>query len=228
MGRKVPDFDGTDRPNIARIPRRRSSATNATVDWPAYIKRIGLRARAGLGDRPAMRPTSRPRNSLDTLFGVTLYNDFSGRDLQADELPIGMGSTKAKNFAHAIGPWITTIDEFDDLYSIPMEVRLNGEVKGKGHSGGELWKVAEVLAFISLGRISATGRRHRIGHDGRRGSALELDLHLKPGRCRRTGSRRGSARCAIPFGQPIEGLWLADAADRQALVKGGLRHGARR
>src|SRR5262245_17230723 len=118
----------------------------ATVEWPGYVNHMDYELELGwvIGRRGH---NLRPENALDCLFGVTLYNDFSGRDLQANELPIGMGGTKSKNFAHGVGPWITTIDEFPDLYSIPMEVRLNGETKGKGNSGGNLWNIEEQLAF---------------------------------------------------------------------------------
>lgn len=175
-----------------------------TVEWPGYIEHMDYELELGwvIGRRGH---NLTPENSLDCLFGVTMYNDFSGRDLQKDELPIGMGGTKSKNFAHGIGPWITTIDEFDDLYSIPLEVRLNGEVKGKGNSGGELWKVNEVLAFISLGEWLQPGDVIGSGTMGG-GSALELGLKLRPGDVVELEAK-GVGTLRNVMGEPVEGLW---------------------
>jgi len=152
---------------------------DAVVPWPSYIKHMDYELELGwVVGRLGHNLT--PDNALDCLFGVTLYNDFSARDLQADELAIGMGGTKSKNFAHAVGPWITTLDEFKDLYSIEMEVRLNGETKGKGLSSEVLWSVDEVLAFISLGEYLQPGDVIGSGTLGG-GSALELGIQLQPG-----------------------------------------------
>ena len=178
MGRTVPDAMERIVPYCQNSPSM-VIGHNATVPWPGYIKKMDYELELGwvIG---RLSKDMTPDNALESLFGVTLYNDLSGRDLQGDELPIGMGGTKSKNFAHAIGPWITTIDEIPDLYAIPMEVRLNGETKAKGNSGGTLWKVSEVLAFMSLGEYLQPGDVIGSGTMGG-GSALELGLALNPG-----------------------------------------------
>jgi 2-keto-4-pentenoate hydratase/2-oxohepta-3-ene-1,7-dioic acid hydratase in catechol pathway len=203
MGRTVPDA-------MERIVPYTHNATsmvighNATVQWPGYIKRMDYELELGwvIGRRGH---NLTPENSMDCLFGVTLYNDFSGRDLQADELPIGMGATKSKNFGHAIGPWITTIDEFDDVTKIPMEVRLNGKTMGKGDSSGILWSLPEVLAFISLGEWLRPGEVIGSGTLGG-GSALEHDLILQPGDVIELEAG-GVGILRNVMGQPEDGLW---------------------
>lgn len=178
MGRPLPD-------SIERIVPYTHQAGSmaigheAKVPWPGYIKSIDYELELGwvIGRRAT---DLTPENALDSLFGVTIYNDFSGRDLQPDELPIGMGCTKSKNFAQGIGPWITTKDEFDDFYAIPMEARVNGDVKVKGNSGGAFWTLDKVLAYVSLGEYLEPGDvigSGTIEH----GSALEHDIILKPG-----------------------------------------------
>src|SRR5699024_647086 len=69
-----------------------------------------------------------PEDAMDHLFGITVFNDFSARDVQSVEMPIGMGPQKSKDFAYGIGPWITTIDEIESLEGLKGTVRLNGEV----------------------------------------------------------------------------------------------------
>ena len=54
-----------------------------------------------------------PESAPDYLFGVTVLNDFTARDVQSREMPSGFGPAKGKDFATALGPWVTTLDELD-------------------------------------------------------------------------------------------------------------------
>lgn len=177
---------------------------DATVPWPGYINQMDYELELGyvIGREGS---SVRPEDALDYVFGITLYNDFSGRDLQGNELPIGMGATKSKDFAHAIGPWITTLDEFDDLDAIPMEVRVNGETWGKGNSGGKLWTLEELVAYVSLGERILPGDVIGSGTMGN-GSALELGRQLKPGDVVELEAG-GVGVLRSVMGEKIEGLW---------------------
>jgi len=203
MGREVPDAM-LNTPAYCQHSPSMVIGHEATVEWPGYISHMDYELELGwvIG---RLGHNLRPENALGCLFGVTLYNDFSGRDLQANEIAIGMGGTKSKNFAHGVGPWITTIDEIKDLYAIPMEVRLNGKTIAKGNSGGNLWKVEEVLAFISLGEYLQPGDVLGSGTMGG-GSALEHDIKLKPGDVVELEAG-GVGVLRNKLGQKLEGLW---------------------
>jgi fumarylacetoacetate (FAA) hydrolase len=43
--------------------------------------------------------------------GFTLMNDWSARDIQREEVTVGLGPAKAKDFATSLGPWLATPDE---------------------------------------------------------------------------------------------------------------------
>ena len=45
------------------------------------------------------------------IFGYTIVNDWSARDIQSREMKVGLGPAKGKDFATSIGPWIVTADE---------------------------------------------------------------------------------------------------------------------
>jgi 2-keto-4-pentenoate hydratase/2-oxohepta-3-ene-1,7-dioic acid hydratase in catechol pathway len=62
--------------------------------------------------------------ALDYVFGYTIWNDMSARDTQADELPIGMGPAKAKDWdgSNVLGPCIVTAAEIDPQ-NLHMSVR---------------------------------------------------------------------------------------------------------
>ena len=203
MGREVPEC-------MLQIPGyTKNSPTmvighDATVPWPGYINQMDYELELAyvIGRKGS---NLRPEEAMSHVFGLTLYNDLSGRDLQGAELPIGMGCTKSKDFAHVIGPWITTLDEFEDLDAIPMEVRVNGKTWARGNSGGKLWTPAELIAYVSLGERIEPGDVIGSGTMGG-GSALELGRQLEPGDV----VELEAGGIGVPrnvMGQKIEGLW---------------------
>ncbi|MGI0149296.1 MAG: fumarylacetoacetate hydrolase family protein [Thermoplasmata archaeon] len=66
------------------------------------------------------------------LFGVTIFNDFSARDIQVTAGKIGMGPAPGKDWANALGPCIVTRDEFGELKDQSIAVRVNGEERNRG------------------------------------------------------------------------------------------------
>ena len=61
--------------------------------------------------------------------GFTLMNDWSARDVQAEERAVGLGPHKAKDFAISLGPWLVTPDELpyeEGRLRIAASVSVNG------------------------------------------------------------------------------------------------------
>ena len=67
-----------------------------------------------------------------SIFGYTIWNDLSARDVQRREGAVGMGPGKAKDWdgSNVLGPCIVTADAFDAA-DARMRVRVNGEVWGE-------------------------------------------------------------------------------------------------
>lgn len=70
--------------------------------------------------------------ALNYVAGFTLFNDWSSRDLQADEMTFGLGPAKGKDTASSIGPWLVTTDEMepflkDGRLHLRCEVKVNGD-----------------------------------------------------------------------------------------------------
>ncbi len=76
------------------------------------------------GPRAASGPPS--------LFGVTIFNDFSMRDLQSVAGRVGMGPAAGKDWANALGPCIVTRDELGNLGDRSVRVRVNGTPRLRG------------------------------------------------------------------------------------------------
>ncbi|MGB2952575.1 MAG: fumarylacetoacetate hydrolase family protein [Gaiellaceae bacterium] len=66
--------------------------------------------------------------------GFTIMNDWSARDLQRQEMRVGLGPAKGKDFATSLGPVVVTPDELGDL-RLEMVARVNGEERSRGNLG---------------------------------------------------------------------------------------------
>ncbi len=74
----------------------------------------------------------KPEDAMQHVFGYTIFNDFSARDLMAKEVMSRRGPLKGKDFAtsNTLGPWVVTADEIPDPYNLKATVKVNGVVKG--------------------------------------------------------------------------------------------------
>lgn len=118
--------------------------------------------------------------ATQSIFGYTIFNDFSARDVQPREMAMGMGPQKSKDFAFGIGPWIVTADELPEVDGLEGRVRLNGEVISHVESTERIFNSAELLAWVSVGDTVLPGDLIGTGTMGF-GSGLELDKKLSPG-----------------------------------------------
>lgn len=150
----------------------------ASVAWPGYSEWIDFELELGLvlgGGGVDLRPDE----ATERIFGVTLLNDLSARDRQFHEASGNLGPAKGKDFATAVGPWITTVDELD-LAAIEMSAFVNGERWATGSSGELMWSPGEILAYLSTAEPLVPGELVGTGTLGG-GCGLELERKLAPG-----------------------------------------------
>ena len=148
------------------------------VSWPDYCGRMDYELELGFViGRPGKDLT--PEQAKGHLFGVTIFNDFSARDIQAFEMQGLLGPAKGKDFATALGPWITTADELD-VHNLTMIARVNGEEWSRGSSSTIMWRVEEIIAYISKAEGVVAGELIGSGTVGR-GCGVELGKLLKAG-----------------------------------------------
>jgi 2-keto-4-pentenoate hydratase/2-oxohepta-3-ene-1,7-dioic acid hydratase in catechol pathway len=146
--------------------------------WPDYSSRMDYELELGFViGRPGKDLT--PEQAKAHLFGVTIFNDFSARDIQALEMQGLLGPAKGKDFATALGPWITTADELD-VHNLTMVARVNGEEWSRDSSSTIMWRVEEIIAYISKAEGVIAGELIGSGTVGR-GCGAELGKLLKPG-----------------------------------------------
>lgn len=127
----------------------------------------------------------------DYIFGFTIFNDWSARDIQRKEMRVGLGPAKGKDFATSIGPWIVTPDELEQhatdragVYDLDMIARLNHEEKTRGNWAEIYYSFGELIAHASRDVFLVPGDLIGSGTIGM-GSLLEITKGegpwLKPG-----------------------------------------------
>ncbi len=95
--------------------------------------------------------------ALDHIFGYTIMNDWSARDLQQREMRVGLGPAKGKDFATSLGPWLVTADELGEptgrigVYDLEMTARVNGGEKSRGRLAEIHYSFGEMIARASSG-----------------------------------------------------------------------------
>ena len=116
------------------------------------------------------------------IYGYTIYNDLSARDIQALEMTVGLGPAKGKDFigAHVLGPVIVTADEIKDPYDLSMKATINSEIWSQTSSSGMHWKFEQMIAYGSQDEELQVGEVFGSGTCAN-GSGAEQGKHLVSG-----------------------------------------------
>ena len=85
--------------------------------------------------------------ALDYVFGYTVGNDVSARDVQFSESQWVRG--KSFDTFCPLGPVVVTADEIPDPQVLTLRTRVNGEVMQESSTAEMVFGVAELLAFCS-------------------------------------------------------------------------------
>jgi len=103
-----------------------------------------------------------PASARDHIVAYTILNDWSARDLQFEEMQVGLGPAKGKDSAITLGPWLVTADELEpyrrgDRLELELEVLVNGERIGGDTLGNMAWSFEDLVAYASRGTWVRTG-----------------------------------------------------------------------
>ena len=97
-----------------------------------------------------------PEDAPNHIFGYTMFNDWSARDVQRTEMKAGLGPAKGKDFASSLGPVIVTSEAIADrsvnrpgVYDLNMVARVNGVEISKANFKDIYWSFGEIIARAS-------------------------------------------------------------------------------
>ena len=93
--------------------------------------------------------------ALDHVFGYTIINDVSARDLQQRHMQWFKG--KSLDGFCPMGPWLVTADEFGDPQNKPISLRVNGVTKQSGTTADMIFSVAVIIESLSKGMTLEPG-----------------------------------------------------------------------
>jgi 2-keto-4-pentenoate hydratase/2-oxohepta-3-ene-1,7-dioic acid hydratase in catechol pathway len=91
----------------------------------------------------------------ESIFGYTIMNDWSARDLQFREMAVRLGPAKGKDFGTSLGPWIVTADEVspyldaDGFLALRGEAWVNGVLIGEDLLSNMGWPLPVLVAYAS-------------------------------------------------------------------------------
>ncbi|ROO88049.1 2-keto-4-pentenoate hydratase/2-oxohepta-3-ene-1,7-dioic acid hydratase in catechol pathway [Actinocorallia herbida] len=121
-----------------------------------------------------------PDQARDHVFGYTILNDWSARDLQRREMKVTLGPAKGKDFASTLGPWLVTADELapfhdaDGFLELEMSVSVNGTLIGRDLLSNMGWPFEDLLSYASRGTWIRAGDVLGSGTCGNGGCLAEL------------------------------------------------------
>jgi 2-keto-4-pentenoate hydratase/2-oxohepta-3-ene-1,7-dioic acid hydratase in catechol pathway len=152
-----------------------------TVKWPRYSRVMDYELEFGIVTRRT-RANIPLRDARSHIFGYTIFNDFSARDIQGIEMEGRLGPAKGKSFdgGNVLGPWIVTPDEIGDPQALDVEVRVNGQSRARGRTAEMLFSFEEILAHVSQDETIHAGEFFGSGTVGNC-CGLELGRFLEHG-----------------------------------------------
>ncbi len=108
-----------------------------------------------------------PQDALNHVFGYTIVNDVSARDIQFRDRQ--WVRAKSLDTFCPMGPWIVTADEIPDPQCLHLSTKLNGVTMQDSSTSEMIFSVAELISFLSYsftlrpGDVIASGTPDGVG-----------------------------------------------------------------
>ncbi|MFC7365063.1 MULTISPECIES: fumarylacetoacetate hydrolase family protein [Bhargavaea] len=105
--------------------------------------------------------------AYDHIFGYTIANDITARDVQAAHVQFFLGKSLDKSCP--MGPYLVTKDEIPDPQNLSLVTKVNGEVRQNGNTKDMIFPIDELIAQVSLyvtlepGDVILTGTPSGVG-----------------------------------------------------------------
>ncbi len=95
-------------------------------------------------------------DALSYIFGYTIINDVSARDLQNRHQQFFKG--KSLDNSCPMGPCIVTADEIPDPATLAIKLRLNGDLRQNSHTGDLIFDIPTSIEYLTLGTTIEAGQ----------------------------------------------------------------------
>lgn len=118
-------------------------------------------------------------DAADCIFGYTVLNDVSARDLQTGHKQWYFG--KSLDDFTPIGPWIVTKDEFKNPPALPIRSYVNGELRQDSNTELMINGIEKVICELTQGMTLQAGTIIAMGTPAGVGMGFEPPRFLKRG-----------------------------------------------
>lgn len=118
-------------------------------------------------------------DALSHIYGYTIINDISARDLQNQHQQFFRG--KGLDGYAPMGPVIVTADEIPDPHALGLRLRVNGKTMQDSNTNDLIFKIPEIISTYSAGTTIESGDIFITGTPSGVGMGMVPQVWLKPG-----------------------------------------------
>ena len=118
-------------------------------------------------------------DARDYVFGYTILNDISARDVQKRHKQFFLG--KSLDGFTPLGPWIVTADEFPYPPKIGIRCTVNGELRQNGSTSSWIYGIGDVIEDLSAAMTLKAGTIISMGTPAGVGMGFQPPKYLKKG-----------------------------------------------
>ncbi|QHE60957.1 FAA hydrolase family protein [Rossellomorea vietnamensis] len=127
-----------------------------------------------------------PEEAMDHVFGYSILNDITARDLQKKHGQFFIG--KSLDTTCPMGPFLVTKDEVDDPQNLSIITKVNGEIRQSSNTGQMIFSIPTIISTLSKGMtllpgdVIATGTPSGVGKGYnpprflRKGDVVEIEI----------------------------------------------------
>ncbi|WP_040482157.1 fumarylacetoacetate hydrolase family protein, partial [Luminiphilus syltensis] len=119
-------------------------------------------------------------DAMSHIAGLTLMNEGTLRDWVRHAK---FNVTQGKNFnaSGSIGPWMVTADEFSGMDQLPLETRVNGEVRQQDNTSNLMFPFDYLISYLSIFYTLKPGDMISTGTPLGAGARFDPPKYLVPG-----------------------------------------------
>lgn len=172
---------GGERPYTIYFSKRVNRATGPKEGIPSYegiVDSLDYESELGVVLKKDIKRISK-EEALDAVFGYTVINDVSARNLQTRHKQWYVG--KSMDGFTPMGPCIVTADEIEEVQNLDIKSYVNGELRQNSNTKYMIQTVAGAISELSLGMTLQAGTVIATGTPAGVGMGMKPPCFLKKG-----------------------------------------------
>ena len=163
-------------PVIVIKPRTTLTGDNSDIICPSFVTKLDYEIELALIIGKNCKDINES-DAMDVIFGYTIFNDVSARDIQFKDKQFTRG--KGFDTFAPCGPWITTADEISEPQNLKMVTKINNEIRQNSSTSKMFLNIPEIVSKLSKtmslekGDIISTGTPEGVALNSPNGKFLE-------------------------------------------------------